>query len=75
MKIVIFLFALTIPLLSGIMFTGYQSSNARLEAYEKSQSKVGIVMNSSANSLIRTFSNKIDIANFRHVRTKEVIYL
>jgi hypothetical protein len=31
MKIVIFLFALTIPLMSGIMFTGYQSSTQKKE--------------------------------------------
>jgi len=31
MKIVIFLFALTIPLLSVIMFTGYQSSTQKKE--------------------------------------------
>jgi hypothetical protein len=31
MKIVIFLFALTIPLMSGIMFTGHQSSTQKKE--------------------------------------------
>jgi len=31
MKIVIFLFALTIPLMLGIMFTGYQSSTQKKE--------------------------------------------
>ena len=31
MKIVIFLFALTIPLISGIMFTCYQSSTQKKE--------------------------------------------
>jgi hypothetical protein len=32
MKIMIFLAALTIPIMAGIMFTGYQSSNQKKEA-------------------------------------------